>query len=65
MKYVYWGIGIIIFAIASLILNIIYNENPILKIINIGLIMHAIIIGILTIKNGFKIIKLERQINVL
>ncbi len=65
MKYVYLGIGLIVLAIISFIFNIFYAKDIILKMVVAGLNIFTIIMGIRTIKGGFKIIKLEKEMELL
>ena len=65
MKYVYWGIGFIIFAIGISIYDIFLDRHQILKMVLIGLNIFTIIMGIRIIKGGFKIIKLEKKMELL
>ncbi len=65
MKYVYLGIGLIILAIISFIFNIFYAKDIILKMVVAGLNIFTIIMGIRVIKGGFKIIKLEKEMELL
>jgi len=65
MKYVYLGIGLIILAIISFVFNIFYAKDIILKMVVAGLNIFTIIMGIRTIKGGFKIIKLEKEMELL
>ena len=65
MKYVYWGIGFIILAIALLIYDVIYIRYLIPKMILIGLNIFTIVMGTSIIKRAFKIIKLEKKMELL
>ncbi len=65
MKYVYWGIGIIIFAIGISIYDVFLVRYQILKMVLIGLNIFTIIMGTRIIKGGFKIIKLEKKMELL
>ena len=65
MKYIIFGIGLIILVTALIIFNLFFTENQILKIVIIGMNIFAIVLNTLIIKNGFKIIKKEKQIELL
>ena len=65
MKYVYWGIGIIIFAIVLSIFDVVYIRYLIPKMILIGLNIYTIVMGISIIKRAFKLIKFQKKIELL
>jgi len=65
MKYIIFNIGMIILGIALIIYNLFVIENQILKIVSIGINVFIIIIGTLSLKNGIKIIKTKKKIELL